>query len=114
MPERALIPSDKNDLFKFYPEVRTYKVAKGDYLATITDYDFDIDFSGHATGGTLTALFNRKIGPMIMGSVTDYVLVEPTNMQQVKDIENHRSLLPRLVKIVDGKEFSSTFFSMRK
>ena len=110
MPERALIPSDKNDLFKFYPEVRTYKVAKGDYLATITDYDFDINFSGHATGGTLTALYNRKIGPMIMGSVTDYVLVEPTNMQQVNDIENHRSLLPRLVKTVDGKDFSSTFY----
>ena len=110
MSERALIPSDSNELFKFYPEVRTYKIAKGDYLATVTDYDFDIFFSGHATGGTLTALYNRNIGPMIMGSVTDYVLVEPTNMQQVKDRENHRSLLPRLVKTVAEKEYSSTFY----
>ena len=109
-PRRTKIPSDSTDLFRYYPEVRTFKIAKGDYLATITDYDFDIFFSGHATGGTLTALYNRKIGPMIMGSVTDYVLVEPTNMQQVKDRENHRSLLPRLVKTVDDKEYSSTFY----
>lgn len=52
-------------------------MAKGEYLATVTDNDFDISFSGHATGGTLTALFNKKKGPVIMGSVTDYVLVEP-------------------------------------
>lgn len=110
VPEGALLPSDKNDLFRFYPEVRTYKLAKGDYLATVTDYDFDICYSGHATGGALTALYNRKLGPMIMGSVTDYVLVEPTNMQQVRDPENHRCLIPRLVKGVDGKEYSSTFY----
>lgn len=109
-PAPTAIPSDKTDLCKYYPEVRTFKLAKGDYRATITDYDFDIIFSGHAAGGTLTALFNKKVGPMIMGSVTDYVLVEPTNMQQVKDRENHRSLLPRLIKAVDGKEYSSTFY----
>lgn len=109
-PAPTAIDSDKTDLCKYYPEVRTFKLAKGDYRATITDYDFDIIFSGHATGGTLTALFNKKVGPMIMGSVTDYVLVEPTNMQQVKDRENHRSLLPRLIKAIDGKEYSSTFY----
>ena len=110
MPQHSLLPSQNSDFCKYYPEVRTYKLAKGDYIATITDYDFDIFFSGHACGGTLTALYNEKIGPMVMGSVTDYVLVEPTNMQQVKDRQNHKSLLPRLVKTVDGYEYSSTFF----
>ena len=111
MPERTALPADEENVYAYYPEIRTYKLAKGDYLATITDYDFNIFFSGHASGGTLTALYNKKTGePMIMGSVTDYVLVEPTNMQQVKDRENHRSLLPRLTKNVDGKEFSSTFY----
>lgn len=110
MPQHSLLPSQNSDFCKYYPEVRTYKLAKGDYIATITDYDFDIFFSGHACGGTLTALYNEKIGPMVMGSVTDYVLVEPTNMQQVKDRQNHKSLLPRLVKTGDGYEYSSTFF----
>lgn len=109
-PKHVALPADCSDFCRYYPEVRTYKLAKGDYLATVTDYDFDIFFSGHACGGTLTALYNKKVGPMIMGSVTDYVLVEPTNMQQVRDRQNHRSLLPRLVKTVDGKDYSSTFF----
>ena len=109
-PQRGLFPSQNSDYCRYYPEVRTFKLAKGDYMATVTDYDFDIFFSGHASGGTLTALYHRKIGPMVMGSVTDYVLVEPTNMQQVKDRQNHRSLLPRLVKTVDGDEYSSTFY----
>lgn len=110
IPEQTVLPCDEKDVHKYYRETRTYKFAKGDYLATITDYDFDIFFSGHASGGTLTALYNKKVGPMIMGSVTDYVLVEPTNMQQVKDRQNHRSLLPRLVKNIDGNEYSSTFY----
>ena len=110
LPAPSSIPSDGADLCKYYSEVRTFKLAKGDFLATITDYDFDIVFSGHATGGTLTALYHKKVGPMIMGSVTDYVLAEPTNMQQVKDLENHRSLLPRLIKTIGNKEYSSTFY----
>ena len=86
-------------------------MAKGDYLATITNYDFDIFFSGHASGGTLTALYNRKTNePMVMASVTDYVLVEPTNMQQVKDIARHRSLTPRFVVGRNGKIYHSSYF----
>lgn len=109
-PTRTVIPSDNEEFFKYYPEVRTYKLAKGDYLATITDYDFDIFFSGHATGGTLTALYHKEKGPMIMGSVTDYVLVEPTNMQQALDRDSHRCLLPRFVTERENASYSSTFY----
>ena len=109
-PKRTAIPSDAKETFRYYPEVRTYKLAKGNYLATVTDYDFDIFFSGHASGGTLTALYHREKGPMVMGSVTDYVLVEPTNMQQALDRERHRSLLPRLVAETEKGTFSSTFY----
>ena len=106
----AKIPSDEKNFFDFYPEMLTYRAAKGDYLMTVTDYDFDIFFSGHATGGTLTALYNRKKGPMVMGSVTDYVLVEPTNMQQVKDRDKHRSLVPRFVVEKDGVTYNSSMY----
>lgn len=109
-PTRTSLPSDAADVFRYYPEVNTYKLSKGQYSATITDYDFNITFSGHASGGTLTALFHKEKGPMIMGSVTDYVLVEPTNMQQVADREKHRSLLPRFETVADGVRYSSTFY----
>ena len=109
-PERTSIPMDSEDVFDYYPEIRTYKLAKGKYSATITDYDFDIYFSGHATGGTMTALYHKEKGPMIMGSVTDYVLVEPTNMQQALDRDHHRSLLPRFEVVKEGVRYSSTFY----
>ena len=47
---------------------------------------------------------------MIMASVTDYVLVEPTNMQQVKDIAHHRSLTPRFIVERNGKTYHSSYF----
>ncbi len=113
-PERVAIPMDSEDVFDYYPEVRTYKLAKGKYSATVTDYDFDIYFSGHATGATLTALFHKEKGPMIMGSVTDYVLVEPTNMQQALDREHQRPLLPRFEVFEGGRRYSSTFHLFAK
>ena len=45
-----------------------------------------------------------------MGSVTDYVLVEPTNMQQALDREHHRSLVPRFIAQKDGEEYCSSFY----
>lgn len=110
LPESAEIPSDAADVFAYYPEVRTYKIAKGDYSATITDYDFDLSFSGHASGVTLTSLFRKGKGSLIAASVTDYVLVEPTNMQQVLDRDRHRPLVPRFELIKEGVRYASSFF----
>lgn len=110
-PVRTSVPSDASGTFRFYPEINTYKINEGDYCATITGYDFDIAFSGHASGGTLTALYHKKIGPMIMASVNEYRLVEPTNMQQVKDICSHRPLTPRLVAEKDGISYQSCFYT---
>ena len=110
--ERVSLPCDESDTFRHYKEIDTVKMSKGGYLATVTNYDFDIFFSGHAAGGTLTALYNKKTDePMIMASVTDYVLVEPTNMQQVKDIERHRSLTPRLIAEKNGKIYYSSYYA---
>ncbi len=103
------IPSEAHQA-TYYKSVNTYKITRGDYLATITGYDFDIPFSGHAGGGTLSMLWNKKAGPMIAASVTDYELAEPTNMQQSLDVTHHRSLVPRLVKTVDKIKYSSSFY----
>ena len=111
LPARTQIPADRADGARYYPETDTYKLACGDYLATVTSYDFDVPFSGHASGGTLTALYHKKIGPMIMASVSDYVLVEPTNMQQVKDRQRHRPLTPRFAAEKEGKTYFSSWFT---
>lgn len=101
------LPLD-NEFFNFIKDLRVLRVRKGSYFATITDYDYDTQGSGHASGITLSCLFKDR--PMITGSVTDYVLVEPTNMQLVKDREHHRSLLPRLVVEENKKVYTTTHF----
>ena len=58
-------------------------------------------------------LYGKNVGPMIAGSVTDYVLVEPTNMQQVLDVKKHRSLVPRLIKAENENYSSSNYTHMR-
>ena len=102
------LPLDK-DFFKFYPEINSYKIAVGNYVATITGYDYAIS-AGHTSGGTLSLLYGRNVGPMIAGSVTDYVLVEPTNQQQALDKDHHRSLVPRVVKNIDGELYSTSYY----
>ena len=113
-PKRVSIPSDRKDVFSYYSETLTYKLAKGNYLATVTDNDFNVFFSWHATGGTITALYGRNVGPMIMASVTDYILVEPTNMQQSLDVNSHRSLTPRFIKEIDGIAYHSSYYRYAK
>lgn len=108
-PKPAKLPCDSGDFVKYYPECRTYRMAKGNYHATFTDYDFNLVHSGHATGGAVTALYNKEKGPMIMASTTIYVLVEPTNMQQALDRDHHRSLTPRIEIERDNVIYYSTY-----
>ncbi len=107
------IPSESEQT-TYYKSINTFKITRGDYLATITGYDFDMPFSGHAGGGTMTMLWNKKCGAMIAASVTDYELAEPTNMQQSLDVTHHRPLVPRLIKTVDGVRYSSSFYASPK
>ncbi len=109
-PQGVALPSETGTWDKYYPELNTWRVKQGDYLATVTDSDFAVAFSGHATGCTLTALYHKTKGPMIMASVTDYFLVEPTNMQQALNRDRHRSLVPRLQVVKDGVEYASSFY----
>lgn len=107
------IPSDST-YFKYYPEMDAYRFGEKNYLFDISCYDENISYSGHASGATLTMLFSRKLGPVIMGSVGDYQLTESTNMQVPLDTEGHRPLLPRFEIIKEGKLYSSVYFTKTK
>ena len=107
------IPSDLC-YFKYYPEMDVYRFGGKNYLFDVSCYDENISYSGHASGATLTMLYSRKHGPVIMGSVGNYQLTEPTNMQVPLDTERHRPLLPRFEVTKDGKLFSSAFFTETK
>ncbi len=106
----CLIPSDFC-YEAYYPEMDSYRRGGKNFLFDISCYDENIAYSGHASGATLTMLFSREKGPLVMGSVGDYALTEPTNMQVPLDLQRHRALLPRFETNVGGKLFSSAYYT---
>lgn len=92
---------------KHYPEIDTYKIKRGKWLASVTGYDFS-NFRGsanHSSGGTLSMLYNRATGPVVMGSTLDYRLAEPLNMQLPMGGTRHSSLIMRLEYVEDGVRY---------
>ena len=112
--ERTDIPCDLANDVKYYPEVNTYKLACGDYRATVTGYDFGVEFGHHACGGTLTLLWKYGVGPMIAGSVVGYRISEPHNYQLSTATKTHRCLVPRLEIKKENSTYNSAFFTTPK
>jgi hypothetical protein len=87
-----------------YPESLTWLAARGPWRATVTAYDWVYDRAvlpaGHAGGGALTILHHAALGPICAASVTEHVLVEPSNMQPAPS-DPPASLTPRL-ELRDG------------
>ncbi|NLN45555.1 MAG: hypothetical protein GX153_03160 [Clostridiaceae bacterium] len=102
------LPCDHPAPLRHYPEIDTWKIAVGDWHATVTGYDFGID-AGHATGGTLTLLWHRRLGPVIASSVVDYRLVEPLNMQLPLNRARHRPLTPRVERLSGKRRYAQCY-----
>ena len=108
---RALPCDDKGISFKYYPEIDTYKIHAGKYLATLTGYDYATHHfangAAHASGGALSLLYKQGTGAMIAGSVYRYVMTEPNNMQSPTGGKKHASLLVRAEYEEDGVRYAT-------
>lgn len=96
---------------RFYPELATYRLSIGDWIADVTAYDFGQESfaSGraHATGGALSLLYSRQKGPVLVSSVYQYSLTEPLNQQLTLHTARHAPLTPRIDLTTDGRTYSS-------
>ena len=100
------LPRETAQGVKEYPEISTWLIAKGPWRATVTSYDWDYVKQGHPSGGSLSMLWHKKLGPVLSSSMTEYSMVEPTNMQRIKDSVNI-SLTPGLELLQNGKYYRS-------
>lgn len=102
---------DAGPRLRHYPEIAAYRLVNRRFIATVTAYDFrgpNFDNgASHASGGTLTLLYDKENGPAIAGSTLDYQLTEALNMQAPNLILPHASLIPRL-EIGDGADVYSS------
>lgn len=79
-PHPRLPRESAKNLIEF-PEIRTWLASAGPWHATVTAYDFLYTRGGHASGGALSLLWHEKLGPIVTASMTQYAMVEPTNME---------------------------------
>ena len=109
---RLALPCDGAALgFRFYPEINTYKIRAGRYLATLTGYDYAThafpNGAAHAGGGTLSLLYKQGTGAMLAGSVYEYKRSEKNNMQIPSGKKKHSSLLLRAEYEKDGVKYAT-------
>ena len=104
VPERATLPRDEAYGVKSFSEIGTHLAAIGDWRATVTEYDWEYvehvqsggaSGAGHASGGALSMLYHRQLGPILTASMTEYAIIELSNQQIFTDAP-HMTLTPRI------------------
>ena len=103
---RLTLPREEAYGLKTYPEIDTHLAAIGDWRATVTCYDWEYvedvqpghggaAGGGHASGGALSLLYHRDLGPLLAASMTKYQMIEISNQQAFRDAP-HMPLTPRI------------------
>ncbi len=98
------LPREEQESIRYFPSVHVTLAAKGEWRMTVSDYDFEYSEEGHATGGAITMLWSKSAGPVLAGTMTDYYLVEPNNMQLPQYTKNI-CLTPRIEFCKEGKYY---------
>lgn len=104
--EAVLLPSDLRDGIRFFPSAQVLLLGKGPWRATITGYDVEYCKWGHPSGGAVSLLWHKKYGPVLIGTMGNYTLVEPNNMQLLRR-NTPSCLTPRIECVRDGREYRS-------
>lgn len=98
------LPRDEPYGLRSYPEIGTHLAAIGDWRATVTEYDWayvehvqagGASGGGHVSGGALSQLYHRVLGPVLVASMTEYEMIEISNQQAFRDAP-HMPLTPRM------------------
>jgi len=94
----------------YLKETDTYLIKGDGYRATVTGYDWEYKAlpGGHASGGTLSLLWEEQAGLILCAGMCDYQMKEPANMQQ-PHFSNHQCITPRLEYAAGGKVYSSMY-----
>ena len=94
---------------RYFPEIDTYRIGTKGFLATVTGYDWPYMKGGHASGGTLSLLHGRDLGPMLVSGMAEYSIKEANNQQIPSQRVIHECLSPRIEAVLDGRTVSSLY-----
>lgn len=96
--------------WRHYPDIELYRVEGPEYLADISLYDWEYgDLKhGHASGGTMTLLWQRQYGPVLCAGMNQYTMKEADNMQG-PILPFHECISPRIEGEGRIKGYSSLY-----
>ena len=106
-----LLPREAARGIQHFGEISTWLAAAGGWRATVTGYDWF--YQGkvwHPTGGALAMLWHQKTGPIFVGSLAKYELVEKFNQQTAPNGPDF-PLTPRIEEAIEGVRYSSLYDS---
>jgi hypothetical protein len=114
--QRLSLPREEAYGLKRYPEVGTWLAAIGAWRATVTEYDWGYvereqvsggsPGGGHASGGALSLLYHRALGPILVAGMTKYQIIEVCDQQAYRDYP-HMTLTPRVECAADDQIYTS-------
>jgi len=103
--QKLALPRDEAYGLKTFPEIGTRLAAIGDWRVTVTENDWEYvehvqaggagAGGGHASGGAVSLLYHRALGPILTASMTEYQALEISNQQAHRDYP-HMTLTPRI------------------
>ena len=114
-----ITPAEKSiEVGRFQPglheridETATHMNTGLDYTSTVTFYDWGYKGlnSGHVSGGTMSLLYWKGNGPLLVAGMGEYTRREVYNMQVPRPCYRHECLDMRIEKEVEGRILSSMY-----
>ena len=93
---RVSLPADTPAPVRYDRELDTCRLSCGKWRLDICGSDFVYSGALHATGGSMTLLWNETAGALVTAGMTDQTLREPHNQQLSLHPETWRSGCPRI------------------
>ena len=101
--ESVELPREREYGLKHIDSMGIDLISIGDYRATVSGYDAYHHAGSCTTGGSITLLWNKKIGPIFASTMYEYLRAEPYNMQLSRNMES----IPCLTMRIDNGKYSS-------
>ena len=106
---RQALPSEAQTPIRYFSELDTVRIARGDWIADITAYDAAAKRGAHVSGGTMSLLWNRRCGAVVAAGPAEDLLFEPNNQQRAQGNISSGLSCPRIEAEIDGKQYAQRF-----
>ena len=91
-----------------YPDLGVCVARVGDMRMTVSFADWEYRRNICTSGGMISLLHHRELGPVLVAGMAEYARIELANMQ-VPHLVRHESIAPRIDLACDGGAFSSVY-----